>query len=490
MHRPADEACGLGVDGVGHAEVDLRLQEVRDGVEDVVVDAAAADRCADLREVLRGGGDAEAGLAVAADHLHQRLGDDGVRLVDHEADARPGRLVHADLAVELGVDHVDEEVDEDRRAVLAEDVDARVDDEDVVRLDHRSQRQPRRMADEVAHRRVGGDERAELVRRWLHPVLEPGEVVAREGGQLVEQHLGRVAQSGDLLARASGGLVPGVRLGRAAIAAVGGEPVGRREHLVQHLERAAEAVLLGVRPGLAVALGVLVPGDRHRADDRALDDVLRGLKDLVLEEIHQRVHDHPGDPHELVGELRRRPAGLDVQRREPERGLGEVEVPDAFRAVAPELRGVVEVALGQVGRDHPQQPLGERSLHVEDDRRGVRRQHVALDELLQRRALAGALAAGDDHALAAVLVRQRPAHAGRRDPDVDHRIDAARRQHRGTCRGRGRHLRLVDDELADEHLDVVGRHLDARPEAARVLVGRRWHRQSAVSAARERRGRG
>ena len=431
MHGPADEACGFGVDGVGHAEVDLRLQEVRDGVEDVVVDAAALDRRADLREVLRGGDDAEAGLAVAADHLHQRLGDDGVRLVDQQADAWPGRLVHADLAVELGVDHVDEEVDEDRRAVLAEDVGARVDDQDVVRLDHRPQRQPRWMADEVAHRRVRRDERTELVRRRLQPVLEAREVVARERRQLVEQHLGGVAQAGDLLAGAPGGLMPRVRLGAgAAIASVGGESVGRREHLVQHLERAAEPVLLGVRAGLAVALVVLEPGDRHRADDGAFDDVLRGLKDLVLEQIHQRVDDHSGDADELVREPRERPAGLDVQWRESEGGLGEIEVPDALGAVAPQLRGVIEVALGQVGRDHPQQPLGERPLHVQDDRRGVRRQHVALDELLQRRALPRPLPAGDDHALLAVLVRQRPAHPRRRDPDVDHRIGAARRQHR------------------------------------------------------------
>ena len=196
VHGPADEARGFGVDGVGHPEVDLRLQEIGDGVEDVVVDAAALDRRADLREVLRCGGEAEAGLAVAADHLHQRLGDDGVRLVDQQADARPGRLVHADLPVELGVDHVDEEVDEDRRAVLAEDVLARVDDQDVVRLDHRPQRQPRWMADELAHGRVRRHERTELVHRRLHAILEAGEVVARERRQLVEQHLGRFRSPG------------------------------------------------------------------------------------------------------------------------------------------------------------------------------------------------------------------------------------------------------------------------------------------------------
>ena len=142
MHRPADEARGFGVHGVRHSEVDLRLQQVRDGVQDVIVDAAALDRRADLREVLRRGGDAEPRLAVAADHLHQRLGDDGVRLIDQQTHPRPRGLVHADLPVQLGVDHVHEEVDEDRRAVLTEDVRPRVDDQDVVRLDHRPQRQP------------------------------------------------------------------------------------------------------------------------------------------------------------------------------------------------------------------------------------------------------------------------------------------------------------------------------------------------------------
>jgi hypothetical protein len=70
------------------------------------------------------------------------------------------------------------------------------------------------------------------------------------------------------------------------------------------------------------------------------------LKDLILEEVHQCVDDHPRDADELVWEPRKRPAGLDVQWRQSEGRLGEIEVPDALGAVAPVLCGVIELALG------------------------------------------------------------------------------------------------------------------------------------------------
>jgi D-isomer specific 2-hydroxyacid dehydrogenase, catalytic domain len=71
---------------------------------------------------------------------------------------------------------VDDEVGQDRRLVLADQLDARVDDEDVVRLDHGAQRQPLGVPDEAPDRRGGADQRPDLVGGRLHPLGDVGQV--------------------------------------------------------------------------------------------------------------------------------------------------------------------------------------------------------------------------------------------------------------------------------------------------------------------------
>ncbi|CAB4905717.1 unannotated protein [freshwater metagenome] len=388
----------------------------------------------DLRQELDDERAVEAGLAVGGDHRHQRVGDEPVRLVGDERDARADRGIDLRLALHLLVDEVDDEVADDRGLVLAELVQARVDDEHVAAADELGDRQVVAVLDEPPG--VGGraDQRPDLVGRRLHPLRDVGPVVGDASGDAVEEVVGGPVEVGEHLARLAGGAVPRVwgvalLLRGPAVGGVVAAPGRRFEHRGEHLDRADEALALRIDAvGLAL-LFVLPPGDRHRTDRGALDDVLRGPHDLPREEVQQHPRHGVGDTRELTGQRVARPARFDSQWRHAERRLLEVEVPDALEllleAVAAEPVGDGHLADEFVG-GVAQQPARQRPLHVQHDRAGGGVVDVVERQTAQHRRLARPLAAGHDDVVLAVHAGDEPRHARERAAQRDAGVRTAR----------------------------------------------------------------
>ena len=145
--------------------------------------------------------------------------------------------------------------------------------------------------------------------------VQAGDLVARRVEPLGDAAGGHAQVVGELGAEELGGLVE-VGLVRARLG-----------------DFRAELVLGGAQQGVDVLeLGAasLAVGDRDRADHRVVEVAARGLVDLVLVDVQERGDDVLGD---LRGLDRQRPVADQPQRRHPERGVAEVEEPDALAAV-------------------------------------------------------------------------------------------------------------------------------------------------------------
>ena len=120
------------------------------------------------------------------------------------------------------------------------------------------------------------------------------------------------------------------------------------------------------------------------------------LKDLVGEQILERADDDTGDVHERVRKATDRPALTHLERRQSERRVRQVEVPDALVTGTPFASLAVVVALVDGVRQLSQKPLDQRPLHVEHDQRGVRRQRAVHQQAVEHRGVVGEHAAGHE----------------------------------------------------------------------------------------------
>ena len=188
-HR--DPGGVFGVLVVAEPEQEAALEQVDDALADLLLVLGAG---AELGEVLQAEGDVEAGGAVGGDLVDDVLGGgEVVGFVGEQRDARAVGLGPADLALELGVEHAQDEVHA-RLAVLGADRGhVGVDDQDVAGLDDVAERDVAGVVEEAPQRRDAG-EQADLVARGVEALgggaageLEVlGEFGAEELGGLVE----------------------------------------------------------------------------------------------------------------------------------------------------------------------------------------------------------------------------------------------------------------------------------------------------------------
>ena len=156
---------------------------------------------------------------------------------------------------------------------------------------------------------------------WLKKRLSGWD--AGEAGDLVA---GRVEAFGDAAGRHPQvvGQLGGEELGGLIQVGLGGARLG---------DHGTELVLGGPQEGVDVfeaGAALVAVGDRDRADHGVVEVAARGLVDLVLVDVQQRGDDVLGD---LRGLDRERPVADQSERRHSERGVSEVQEPDAFAAV-------------------------------------------------------------------------------------------------------------------------------------------------------------
>jgi len=228
-----------------------------------------------LREVLQAERGFEAGGAVGGDLVDDVLAaGDVVRFVDDQRHPRPVAFGEVDLALQLGVEHAQDEEHAGLAVLGADRGHVRVHDQNVSRLD------------DLAQRDVGG------------MVEEPSEWGdAGEAGDLVA---GRVQSLGD-----AAGRHPQV------VGQLGAEELGGLIEVGLVCARlgdvCAELVFGGAQEGVDVfeaGAALVAVGDRDRADDGVVEVAARGLVDLVLVDVQQGGDDVLGD---LCGFDRQRP---------------------------------------------------------------------------------------------------------------------------------------------------------------------------------------
>ena len=156
---------------------------------------------AELREVLQAERGLEAGGAVGGDLVDDVLAaGDVVRLVDEQRHARAFGLGEVDLALQLRVQHPQDE-QHARLAVLGPDrAHVGVDDQDVARLDDLPQRDVGGVVEEAAQRRDAG-EAGDLVARRVEPFGDAAGGHAEVVGQLGAEELGGLVEVGLVGAR-------------------------------------------------------------------------------------------------------------------------------------------------------------------------------------------------------------------------------------------------------------------------------------------------
>ena len=256
---------------------------------------------AELREVLEPEGGLEAGGAVGGDLVDDVLAaGDVVGLVDEQRHAWALGLGQVDLALQLGVQHPEDEQHAGLAVLGADRAHVGVDDQDVAGLDDLPQGDVGGVVEEAPERRDAG-QAGDLVARRVQAFGDAAGGHAQVVGQLGAVELGGLVEVG----------LVGARLG------------DRASELV--LRRPQQAVDV-LEPGASSLFG----GDRDRADDCVVEVAARGLVDLVLVDVEQRGDDVVGD---LRGLDRERPVADQPQRAHPERRAAEVEEPDPLAAV-------------------------------------------------------------------------------------------------------------------------------------------------------------
>ena len=254
-----------------------------------------------MREVLQAERGFEAGGAVGGDLVDDVLAaGDVVRLVDDQRHPRPLAFGEADLALELGVEHAQDEEHAGLAVLGADRGHVRVDDQDVAGLDDLPQRNVGGVVEEASEGWDAG-EAGDLVAGRVEAFGDAAGRHSQVVGQLGAEELGGLVEVG----------LVGARLG----------------------DLCAELVFGGAQEGIDVfeaGAALVAVGDRDRADHGVVEIAARGLVDLVLVDVQQRGDDVLGD---LRGLDRQRPVADQPQRRHPERGMPEVEEPDAFAAV-------------------------------------------------------------------------------------------------------------------------------------------------------------
>ena len=204
------------------------------------------------------------------------------------------------LALQLRVQHPQDEqharlavVGPDRRHV-------RVHDQDVARLDDLPQRNVGGMVEEPPQRGYAHQPR-DLVARRVHPLGHPPGAHPQIVGKLGAEELGRLVKVG----------LHHARLGH-----------DRPEVLSRRPQQRVDV--------LELRAALLLEGDRDRADHRVVEVASRGLIDLVLVDVEQRGDDVLGDLRRLD---RQRAVADQPQRVHPERRVPQVEKPHALAAV-------------------------------------------------------------------------------------------------------------------------------------------------------------
>ena len=221
---------------------------------------------AELGEVLEAEGDVEAGGAVGGDLVDDVLGGgDVVGFVGQQGDARAVGLGAADLALELGVQHAQDEVHAGPAVLGADRGHVGVDDQDVAGVD------------DVGEGDVAGV--VEKAPQW-GDAGEAGDLVAGGVEALGGGAAGDLQVLGEFGAEELGGLVEVGRVGAGLIDGGAGVGLGGQQELVDVFEAGA-AVLFG--------------GEGEGADDGVVEVAARGLEDLVLVDVQQRGDDVVGD---------------------------------------------------------------------------------------------------------------------------------------------------------------------------------------------------
>ena len=243
-------------------------------------------------------------------------------LVDQQRHPRPIGLGQVDLALQLGVQHAQDEQQAGLAVLGADRAQVGVDDQDVARLDDLPQRNLGRV---VKNRRSGGTPvRPEILLRGASRRSATRLVAMRRSSGSSERKNSAVWSRSGWSAQA------------AATAMRNSSFAGPQEGVDVLEPRAAS--LLG--------------GERDRADHGVVEVAAGGLEDLVFVDVEQGGDDVVGD---LGGLDRQRPVTDRPQRADPERGMPEVQVPHALAAVR---RGI-------------RRQMRELGLGVDDDRRRV-----------------------------------------------------------------------------------------------------------------------
>ena len=329
-HRRVDghrDPHGLfGVFVVAEPEQEPALEQVGHALADLLGVFGAR---AELREVLQAEGDVQAGGAVRGDLVDDVLGGgDVVGFVGDQRDARPFGFGEPDLALQLGVEHAQDEVHARLAVVGADGGHVGVDDQDVAGADDVAEGDVAGVVEEASQRRNAG-EPADLVARGVEPLRGRARGELQVLWQFGAEELGRLVQVG--------------RVGAGLVDRGAGVGLGWHQQAVDVLEA-----------GAAVVFG----GERDRADDRVVEVAARGLEDLVLVDVQQGGDHVVGDR----GRFQRQRVGAgEAQRAHPERGVAEVQVPEP---------------LGRVRRCEAQAQPAELALGVQDDHGGVLVAHV------------------------------------------------------------------------------------------------------------------
>ena len=223
-----------------------------------------------------------------------------VRLVNQQRHPRAIALGQVHLALQLRVEHPQDE-QHARLAVVGPDRGhVRVHDHDVARLDDLPQWNVGGMVEEPSQRGDAHQPR-DLVARRVHPLGHAPRAHPQIVGQLGAEEFRRLVQIG---------------LRRAGLGDDRPEVVPRRpQQRVDVLELRA---------------ALLLEGDRDRADHRVVQVAARGLIDLVLVDVEQRGDDVLGDLRRLD---RQRTVADQPQRVHPERRVPQVEKPHPLAAV-------------------------------------------------------------------------------------------------------------------------------------------------------------
>ena len=205
-HRDPDGVFGVLV--VAEPEQEAALEQVDDALADLLLVFGAG---AELGEVLQAEGDVEAGGAVGGDLVDDVLGGgEVVGFVGEQRDARAVGFGAADLALELGVEHAQDEVHAGLAVLGADRGHVGVDDQDVAGVDDVGERDVAGVVEEAPQRRDAG---------------EPADLVARGVEALGGGAAGELEVLGEFGAEELGGLVEVGRVGAGLVdARCGGRP--------------------------------------------------------------------------------------------------------------------------------------------------------------------------------------------------------------------------------------------------------------------------